>query len=59
MTDRCMSVKRCNGTLVNDSLWRPAPVISNRLASEGGPILDALPDFHLAAAVLGPLRAEA
>jgi len=53
VTDRCMAVKRCNGTLVNDSLWRPAPVISNRLASEGGPILDALPDFHLAAAALG------
>ena len=45
--------------LTNVFTGRPARVISNRVASEVGPILHALPDFPLAAAALGPLRAEA
>jgi nitronate monooxygenase len=37
---------------------RPARAISNRLALEIGPILDALPDFPLPIGALAPLRAK-
>lgn len=45
--------------LTNVFTGRPARTISNRLTTEVGPILHALPDFPLVAAALGPLRAEA
>ena len=38
---------------------RPARALSNRLAFEIGPILDALPDFPLPMGALAPLRAKA
>jgi len=38
---------------------RPARALSNRLALEIGPILDALPDFPLPMGALAPLRAKA
>jgi hypothetical protein len=38
---------------------RPARALSNRLALEIGPILDALPDFPLPIGALAPLRAKA
>ena len=49
-----------DGTAVtNVFTGRPARAISNRLALELGPILDALPDFPLPIGALAPLRAKA
>jgi nitronate monooxygenase len=49
-----------DATLVaNVFTGRPARALSNRLALEIGPILDALPDFPLPMGPLAPLRAKA
>jgi nitronate monooxygenase len=49
-----------DATLVtNVFTGRPARALSNRLALEIGPILDALPDFPLPMGALAPLRAKA
>jgi len=51
---------RADATLLtNVFTGRPARAIGNRVATEVGPMLDALPDFPLAAAALAPLRAAA
>ena len=45
--------------VINVFTGRPARALSNRLALEIGPILNALPDFPLPMEALAPLRAKA
>jgi nitronate monooxygenase len=54
---RCVSAD--STVLTNVFTGRPARVIGNRLPTEVGPLLDEVPDFPLAGAALGPLKAAA